>query len=207
MSASTVTTEVEVANLALDLVKEAPITSFDENRAPARWMARNFKPVSRMVLTTHIWKFAMKRAVLPADNSPPAFEWRYQYRKPPDALRVLPLRYGGQLNGRLVPHVVEGDFILTDLPAPIQIKYLAAKDNVAEWPPVFVEAVAAKLAARIAHFMTGKQSMVEVNEALFRQALQMAVSIDGAEGTHSNQYATTYDDARYYYSGWGMETY
>jgi hypothetical protein len=194
----TVTSDVEVANLALDMLKEAPITSMTENRTAARWMNRNFVPVRNLVTIAHVWKFAMHRATLAADAVPPEFDWKYQYRKPADCLRVLPLRVGGTLNGRLITHIVENDYILTNAPAPLYIRYLRVIPDPSLWPPTFVDAVAAKLAAKSAHLLTGKQSMVELANANFTQALQFAASIDSAEGTHAQQYATTYDDARYY---------
>jgi hypothetical protein len=194
----TVATDLEVCNLALDHLKESPITSLDENRAPARWMARNYVATRNMVMVSHIWKFAMDRARIAEDPAKPDFEWEHRFRKPTDCLRVLPLREGGTLNGRLIPHVVEGDFILTNAGGPLFVRYLKVVANPALWPPLFVDAVSTKLAARSAHFITGKQAMVELAVALHKEAILMAASIDGAEGTHAAQYATTYDDARYY---------
>ena len=195
----TVQSEVEVANLALDILKEAPIVSMDESRTAARWMRRNFVPVRNLVTIAHVWKFAMDRAVLAEDAIPPEFDWKHRYRKPSDCLRVLPLRVGGTLDGRLITHIVENDYILTNASAPLYIRYLKAVPDVAEWPPTFVDAVAAKLASKCAHLLTGKQAMVELATAQFQQSLQFAASIDSAEGTHAQQYATSYDDARYYY--------
>lgn len=194
----TVTSEVEVCNLALDMLKEAPMADMDENRAASRWMKRNFEPIRNLVTMSHIWKFAMFRDELPADPEPPAFEWSYRYRKPSDCLRVLPLRVGGWMNGPLIPHQVENDFILTNAPPPLKVRYLRIVRDPALWPPTFVDAVAAKLGERAAHVLTGKQSMVELCAARFREAATLAASIDAAEGSHAEQYATTYDAARYY---------
>lgn len=203
MSAVTVKSDVEVVNLALDMVKEAPVASLDENRTAARWMKRNFTPIVNEVMMAHIWKFAMTRAELPADATAPAFEWTYRYKKPSDCLRILPLRYGGTLNGRLIQHVVEGDYILTNAPAPLKIRYLAVQPNVAKWPPTFVKAVACKLAHGVAHVLTGKQALVEMIKDDYREALSFAASVDSSEGSHADQYATEYDDARYYYQNPG----
>ncbi len=198
----TVTTDVEVCNLALDMVKEAPINNLDENRAAARWMKRNFVPTRNYCLNLQVWKFAMTRAELPADPDAPEFEWNRRFKKPTDCFRVLPLRDGGRMNGRLIPHQVEGDYILTNAAAPLKVRYIRVVDNPAEWPTHFVELVATRLALGIAHFMTGKTSMIELLNARHAQAAQMAASLDSAEGSHAAQYATEYDDARYYYNGW-----
>jgi hypothetical protein len=198
MSVITVTTDTEVANIALDMVKEATITDLDENRAAARWMKRNFIPTRNLVLTSHVWKFAMKRAEIPEDPTPPDFEWSHRYPKPSDCFRVLPLRVGGTLDGRVIPHQVEGNFILTSTTSPLKIRYISEVANIAEWPAPFVWAVASRLAAGIAHTLTGKMAMVELSLSQFREALALAASLDSAEGSHAQQYATDYNDARYY---------
>lgn len=201
MSVVTYQSELEVMNRALDFLREAPITSADENRHPAKWMKRNFKAVRNQVMTTHIWKFCMERATLTPDATAPAFEWTYRYLKPADCLRVLPLRVGGRLNGVLIPHIIEGDYILTNAPPPLYIRYVKLIDTVAKWPPLFVNAVAAKLAEELAPSLTGKQSAAEAMSVKFQQTLSLAASVDSAEGTHAEQYATDYDAARYYYIG------
>jgi hypothetical protein len=194
----TVATDLEVCNLALDILKEGQITSLDEDRSAARWMKRNYPIMRNMVMTTHIWKFAMFRAKLDEDAEPPDFEWAHRFRKPADCLRVLPLRVGGRIDGYLIPHQVEGDYILTNAPAPLYVRYLRCVTNPAEFPPLFVDALAGKLAERIAHKLTGKMSMVELGAAQYKEALMLAASIDSAEGSHAQQYATAYDEARYY---------
>jgi hypothetical protein len=197
----TVTTDVEVANLALDMVKEAPITSMDDNRAAAKWMKRNFIPARNFMLNKQSWKFAMKRDELAEDATAPAFEWTRRYKKPADCFRVLPLRFEGKLNGRLVPHQVEGDYILTNAAAPLRVRYIKTIDNVAEWPAHFVEAMATMLAFRISSYLTGKMAMAEALKQEYATAMQVALSMDASEGTHEQQVANTYDDARFYYSG------
>ncbi len=201
MSVVTYQSEIEVMNRALDFLREAPIASIDENRLPARWMKRNFPAVRNQVANMHIWKFMMQRATLAADPTPPAWEWSYQYRKPTDCLRVLPLRHEGKMDGILIPHQVEGDFILTNAPAPLRIRYLKLETNVAKWPATFINAVAAKLAEELAPQLTGKQSAAGDMKVKFSEYMTMAASIDSAEGSHAQQYATDYDSARYYYVG------
>jgi hypothetical protein len=201
MSVSTITTDVELANLALDKVKEAPITDLSENRAAARWMNRNIGPITNMVMNAQIWKFAMERTVLSEDPTPPTFGWNHRHQKPADCFRVLPLRVNGLLNGRLIPHVVEGDYILSNVSGDLKVRYLKEVTDYSAWPVHFVNAVACKLAADIAHYLSGKQSMKETLDVDYQQALAFAASLDAAEGTHAEQVANDYADARYYHSG------
>ena len=200
-----VNSEVEIANMALDMVKEAPISSFNDDRAPARWMHRNYALYRDVVLTSHIWKFAMARTVLSEDTTKPDFGWASRYRKPDDCLRVLPLRFQGSMNGMLIPHEVEGEYILINTTGPVRIKYVRRVTNVSEYDnaPLFIQALAAKLAASIAFWMTGREKIVEFANAQFKEAIIMAQHIDSAEGTEPDQYANAYDEPRHAGYGYG----
>ena len=78
----TVSTEVEICNLALDRVKEAPINAIDgtDNRAAARWMGRNFATVRDMTLAQFPWRFAVSRAQIANTVTPaPEFGWTNRF--------------------------------------------------------------------------------------------------------------------------------
>lgn len=199
---NTVSSEVDIANIALDMIKEAPIQQMDDNRAAARWMSRNFYPYRDFVLSTHPWRFALKRASLAADSTAPEFGWDNRYQLPSDCLRPLAPRFQGALDGRLIPHEVEAGFVLTNAPAPLLLRYISRTENISQYSntPLFVEAFAAKLAAGIAHWMTGKQGMAERAEVIFREALEAARFMESNQGTPAQQYANAYDDARFEYT-------
>jgi hypothetical protein len=203
MSVVTVNTDVEICNLALDRVKEAPIAALSDNRAAARWMNRNYTPVRNKIFNVQKWKFATERAELAEDATTPAFEWGHRHKKPNDCFRVLPLRVDGRLNGRMIPHEVEGDYILSNVSGPLKIRYIKLIDNEAAWPAHFVEAVVTRLASDVAHFLSGKQAMFESLEQKHKEALQLAATIDASEGTHPEQVANAYTDTRYYHRDLG----
>ena len=58
-------TPTDIVNLALDMLKEAPITSIDEGRPIAMWCKRNFDVTRDALLEEADWNFALKRAELP----------------------------------------------------------------------------------------------------------------------------------------------
>src|SRR5690606_15550414 len=88
--------EVDIYNMALDLLDEEVAIDPDDDRAPVRWMRRNFAPVRDAILRRNPWNFAIKRVVLPALVTPPAFGWKYRYQLPSDCLRPLPLESCGE---------------------------------------------------------------------------------------------------------------
>ena len=194
-----INSEVEIANMALDLIKEAPINSFNDDRAASKWMDRNYDIYRDIVLVAHPWKFATARKLLPEDTTKPDFEWTSRYKKPTDCLRVMPLRYEGRINGRLIPHEVEGEYILCNLAGGIKTRYIRRVTNVSEYDtaPLFIAALSAKLAASLAFWMTGREKMVDFAQAQFKEIMVQAQWIDSAEGSHAEQYANAYDDVRY----------
>jgi hypothetical protein len=188
--------EVAIFNMAFDLLDEEVAVSPDDDRAAVRWMKRNFGPTRDALLELHPWDFALGRVILPAMSEAPAFGWQRAFAEPADCIRILPLTGDGELDGAPVPHEVEGGAILTDAPAPLKVRYIRRITNPGLFSPLFAEALAARLAAKGAMWMTGKQSYVErlevTQEKLLRQArLAMALT-----GTAPRPVAEDWIDAR-----------
>jgi hypothetical protein len=174
--------EVAIANIALDMLQETPLGSFEEASSAARWFKRNYDPARDQMLRIHPWNFAMRRASLPAASPAPAFEWSAAYDLPssPWCLRLMPLTDDGKATGRMVPYSIEGRQVLCNMSAPLKVRYIARVDE-AEFDAAFVQAFAAMLAARAAHWITGKASMVDRLDKVAREAMEMARLIDGFE--------------------------
>ena len=62
--------KVEVANLALSNLGEAPIQNLNDNNARARIANSRVDDVIRTVLRMHDWNSAMKRVALTKANDP-----------------------------------------------------------------------------------------------------------------------------------------
>jgi len=176
-------TPTDIVNLALDVLKEAPITSIDEGRPIAMWCKRNFAVTRDSLLEEADWNFALKRVKLPASVTAPAFGWDYQYTLPADCLRVIALTEGGYPEGSPVPYEVEGNYILTNQSGPLPVRYVARVENYDAYPATFINALSAKLATRAAHWVTGKSNYVQIAEGLYRDAMQKAWLADAIVGT------------------------
>lgn len=176
--------EVSIWNIALDMLSEAPLATSSDERAVARWFGRNYEPIRDHVISLHPWNFATRRASLPAASPAPSFDWSYAYNLPasPWCLRVLPITDTGATNGRHQRYVIEGRQILTNMTAPLKIRYLARVTDTSEFPPYFVQALAATLAYRATHFITQKASLAERMKVEARDAMLIAQSLDGMEG-------------------------
>src|SRR5690606_36539566 len=153
--------ETNIINAAFDLLDEEVAIDPSDDRAPVRWMKRNYPLVRDAILRRHPWNFAVARASLPELSDEPAFGWERQFQLPADCLRLLPLTWQGKMNGEPIKHEVEGRRILTNAEAPLKIRYIRRVEDTSLFDPLFVQLLAAELAVRAANWITGKQSYAE----------------------------------------------
>lgn len=189
--------EISIYNMALDLLEEEAAVDPQDDRAPVRWLNRNYAPSRDALLRRHPWNFAIKRVSLPALEEAPAFGWRYQYQMPSDTLRILPLTDSGEFNGRPVPHVIEGLRILTNASPGLRVRYVCRIENVANYDPIFVELLAMNLAVKMAHWMTGKRTLMETLTMMARELNEDARLLDALEGTPEAVADNDWIDARW----------
>jgi hypothetical protein len=190
-------TDIQVANIALDWLKEGAISSFDDDRPSGRWMNRNFKIVRDMTIALTPWRFAVHRNQLPEAMPKPEFEYQYAYIKPSDCLRVMPLRQGGYKDGALIRYSVEGDRILTNAPPPLKVRCIMRIEDATKWSPLFIDVFSLQLALRLGNWLTGKETFVARIASAYKESLTTAMFIDTAEGYAEDQVASYYDDVRY----------
>jgi hypothetical protein len=174
--------ETQICNLALDILKEAPISSLQEERPIARWCNRNFATQRDAALSKANWNFAMKRQNIAADAAAPAFGWDYSYTLPAGCVRLLPLTLEGSDEGSPVAHVVEGGKLLTNMAGPLKVRFVNRATNYDAYHPLFVDYLSARLARRMAHWLTGKSSYLQIASALMDQAWNDAWAADAMEG-------------------------
>lgn len=150
--------EVSIANRALDALGASPITSLDDDTAIAGACKRNIPLARDYVLRSYPWNCATRRASLPALVTGPAFGFSYTYQLPADCLRVIAMQddvlYGQSWR-------VEGAQILTNVGAPLRLRYIAALTDVSQWDAMLAEAIALRLAANIAFTVTSSASMAQ----------------------------------------------
>jgi hypothetical protein len=189
-------TPTDVVNLALDLLKEAPITSVDEPRSIAMWCKRNFDVTRDALLEEADWNFAMKRAKIAEDSDKPAFGWCRQFTIPPDCVRVVPLTHNGAPEGRPVQFEVENGKILTNESGPLPVRYVGRTEEYDRYPATFVTALSAKLATKMAHWLTGKSNYVQIASGLYQDAMNKAWLSDAIQGTVPRAADDQWVDAR-----------
>ncbi len=179
----TVNTAVEMANLALAHLKEAPIRDFDFSSTASRWFRNHYAAHRDAYLAMHDWDFATELVNLPAETETPPFRWAYQYSKPADCLRLPVQTVEGKPSGQVIAFEVVGQKIVSDHAPPFPLRYIRRVTREAEFPPLFVHGFALFLAAGCAHVITGKNSRAEALRQAATEALDRAGTFDAAQGT------------------------
>lgn len=172
----------EVCNLALAKIgHEGFITSLTEDSKGARFMNVFYEPIRDTVLSSHLWRFARKRAVLAPLVDTPAFGGLNYFQYPDDCLRIVGTDEAYFENGE--PWEREGNRILA-ADDTLNIVYLERVTSVNLFPAPFVDTLAGRLGYEASLPITKSQSIKEqmekeITKSLIRAAHASAVETDG----------------------------
>ena len=139
---------VSICNLALTKLGDRQIVSLDEASKEARICTLFYEPIRDAVLAEAWWGFATGRAVLAADVSTPAFGRTKQFTLPADciAVREVMLSTDEPYTGYWT---VEGGKIVVSGLTTLYITYTKRITDPASYPFIFIQALAARLAAEL----------------------------------------------------------
>lgn len=174
--------ETEVGNSALAKLGSSPVLNFDAENEKARALKARFAPIRDSLLRAYSWTFALRRARLTADATAPVFGYARSFTMPADSLRLHEVA-GSYVptGGNLVQtdggpsFMIEGRLILTDLEAPLDIRYVTRDAPPPEWDALFDEALACKLAFELCEKIT--QSSGKKESALRDLGIAIAEAI------------------------------
>ena len=186
--------EVSICNRALRIIGMAPISALGEDSKAGSWADASYSDARDGLLAEYPWNFAIKRAALAASATEPEWGPTYLYALPADCLRVLAVE--GEPEERVDPWKVEGRYIATDGVAPLNIRYIAKVTDPAQWSPLFVDALVARLAAEGAFTFTGSTSREEQLRAAYRDVVANARRYDAQEGTAEGLVANDWIESR-----------
>ena len=185
--------QVGIINLALSWLGQNQINAIGDSQNEAKIMSANYGPARDKLLADTAWTFALRREILAPVADAPVFGAGNKYLIPNDVLRVYRVfRPTGSADGfmgnLLQTHVMqnarwvkEGKFIIAR-EDQIWCLFLFRNTNTDEYPPAFVHALAARLAADTAMVFTENRKMFEQMEALYIDKLADARYADGSQG-------------------------
>ena len=181
-------TVIEIANTALTLLGESRIMSLDDNVKAAREVKAIFDITRDSLLAGYNWSFAKTRAQLPALAATPAFEYGYAYQIPSDCLRLTFIGdyYVGadMTDYRGAPtelYTIEGRGILTDMSAPLNVKYIKRVTDSTQFGASYSMSLSAKLAALLAEPLTQSDSKRARAEEEFNKQVRLAIRANAIE--------------------------
>jgi hypothetical protein len=179
----TTLTKLEVINLAMDSIREAPAASLATSSAPMRFFLRHYQHVVDMTLRSYVWNFAKELHELPEDVTTPAWGFLHRYSLPNGCLRVLKPTSDGYDTSPPIPYEIVGSFLHTDWSSPRRIKCIMRVENPGAWDPLFTELVVVTLGVRAANKFTGKAQYLAQLMQLLGRAQAKAEEIDSFEGS------------------------
>jgi hypothetical protein len=184
---------VQICNLALAKIGEEQITSLTDNSKAARRCNLVYEPMRDVVIRSHLWNFAVKRVALAASVDTPAYEYTTKFALPTDFLRLVDTNMLDSAEFK-----VEGRFILAHA-STLSIRYIAQITDPNEFDWLFIEALAARMAAELAISLTDNRQLSVDLFNLYQGKIAEARSIDAQEGTPDNVTADTWLEARVSY--------
>ena len=172
----------EVANIALTNLGEATISDIQtDNNERARLLNNRFDDIRDSVLRSHPWNVTVRRSVLSAYTSTPAWGYKYAFTFPTDAttgetcLRVLGLQ------DHTTPYRIEGNEILTDA-STLNVKWQARVTDLSTLDSVLRNVMGLRVAWELAEPLTGKTALKDEMFKKYSLSLQEARSLDAQEG-------------------------
>lgn len=179
----------QIGNRALTKLGEQRVLSLGDDNNAGRTLNSMFDQVRDAELRRHNWKFALKRAMLPALVDAPAFGYAYQFPLPSDFLRLVQVGevYIRPFTKYQSSWSVErasddsGQVILCNIAAPLPIRYVSRVENSALFDPLFVECFACKLAFEACEAITQSNTKQDSCSSQYKFALQEAVRCDSIE--------------------------
>lgn len=182
---------VEIANFALTRVGDARIISFDDATEVARVISTVWDPSVDAELRSRTWNFSVVRTSIPALLEAPSWGFTLQYQLPSDCLRVIQVDeffHGPSLsnyrNSSEAAFKIEGRKILTNLPAPLKIRYVSRVTDSSQWDGAFVSVFACRIAIEICERLAQSTGKREFAWKEYDEALKAAQYADATERQH-----------------------
>lgn len=179
---------VKIANMALDYIgADATIESLSEASPTAKICNRWYDWSRIQTLEAYNWNFARKRKVLALLETEPYDDWLYRYEYPSDCIRAREIVNPAGPSADVVPFsVVSTDdgqttSILTDMDEA-SLTYTFDVTDPARFSTLFVDALAWRLASRIAFSLTGKADLMRLAMQSFQAHVAAAAGANGSEG-------------------------
>lgn len=187
--------QIAICNQALTQLGVARIISLNDDVKAARSLTAVYDIVVNAELRAFNWHFAMARASLPALSTTPDWGYDLEYQVPSDFLRMVQVdQYMTNVNAGFYnnednsPYSIEGGKILTNIRAPLKIRYIKTVTDTNLFDSCFADMLATKLAMKCCEDLTNSSGLKQALADEYRKSLQLALKGNAIE-TASSQMA------------------
>jgi hypothetical protein len=209
--------DVAIANRMLTWISSNQITDLNEDSDAARAVATVYPGCRDGLVGDYPWRFAMDRQLLPASATIPLFQWSYAYPIPPEWFRVWEVNgewdpndasvtYSGNYTDSSpggfnpfnpIPWDVEGQSILSNTTGPLPCRGVKRITDPTQFPPVFIDALCAKLAKECVGRVTGSTAQVPGWDAEYKSYIARAKKANALEKPRMKQRDGQWTSARF----------
>ncbi len=187
------TERVDIANIALSLLGEQPISSFDDDSSNAKQLTIHYIPARDATLEAHDWSFAIERHILAPLTEKPLYGAGNAFLVPNNILRVIACDDPGtntvfnphstpRINSReQIDWVLEKGNILADEEV-VHMRGIRRIEDEGSFSSLFVQLLAAYLASLLAVNLTASDSIATRIESWYEKLDKKAASRDGLQG-------------------------
>lgn len=184
------TSEVSICNGALIKLGADTILALTDNNNRARTMNARYESVRDAELRRRRWRFSISRASLAALSAAPVSgNYAKQFQLPSDCLRILnvgDVQPGADLSDYRNMHdsayySLEGRKILTNMAAPLTLRYVAKITDASLFDPAFAEALSARLAWENCERITQSNTKRELAMSDYKTAIKEAIAANALE--------------------------
>lgn len=194
---------IEIANRALTKLGSDRLLALTDNTTAGRTMNSMFAQVRDAELRRNRWAFTLRRDSLIALSAAPAWGFSFAYPLPPDFLSLVQVNdyYIRPLSKSKALWAVESGSILTDIGAPLKIRYVSRVENAGLFDPLFAEALACKLAFEACETITQSTTKKQSFSGEYKAALSEAARCNAIENPPDELPSGTWLDSR---EGWNV---
>lgn len=161
-------TQLLIANWALTLIGEKRLSSLSDDSQNAELITDLWDAVRDATIAQAAWHDFIERTSIAVDSAEPAWGFNYQYTLPGNVVRPLQigpyyvgLNLSDNRNADEADYRIEQRKILTNLGAPLDVKWLINSVDVGLWQPCFAKLMAADLAENINPRVTENETIAQ----------------------------------------------
>jgi len=181
-------TKTDIVNLASTHLGERRYTDpFTDTSPTAELLSFRYDFSRKEVLRSHTWGCAKKDVSLSEDATAPEHTWSKRFLVPQESLRLVNIANTDLNDLHYKEYELKGQYIHTDLAAPLKITYIRDEDDTSLFDSMLTESIALHLAASCSMAITDDKGLSQglfnlydrkVEEAKFIDSLQRRRPVD-----------------------------